>query len=335
MKTNQAQMLCAAYELGELSTRPQVVPGGLLHQMWRLETTRGRYAVKQLNPAIMRKPGIEEAYRAAEHIALEMYRHEVPAVVALQRESDPLYKIEGTAYLVYDWCDGEALPSEASEPGQARQIGSLLGMMHGVKMNVSGADDEEWRSFDEEVWDMLTFHAASQNLEWAYTARSAHSRLLAWSRLYEEAGQQLERHQVVSHRDLDQKNVLWRDAQTPHVIDWEAAGLINPTLELVGTALSWSGLVTGNVRKESFDAVIEGYRQAGGQIDDASEVALHGLMGTWLGWLLFNMRRSLGESIEREEERDLGIRETSMTLKLLRAFDEHIPTWAAWLDVWR
>lgn len=182
---------------------------------------------------------------------------------------------------------------------------------------------------------MLTFHAASQNLEWAYIARSMLPRLLTWSRLYEVAGQQLGRHQVVSHRDLDQKNVLWRDDQTPYVIDWEAAGLINPTLELVGAALSWSGLVVGDVRKESFDAVIEAYRQAGGEIHDKSEVALHGLMGTWLGWLLFNMRRSLGESVEREEERDLGVRETSMTLKLLRTFDDHLPIWAGWLDAWR
>ncbi|EFH89018.1 phosphotransferase [Ktedonobacter racemifer] len=335
MKRNHAQMLCVAYELGELSTRPQAVPGGLLHQMWRLDTTRGRHAVKQLNPAIMHKPGIEEAYRASERIALEMYGYGVPAIVALQRGGDPLYQVEGTSYLVYDWCEGNALTSEASEPGQARQMGHLLGQMHSVKMSVPGAEDEEWRSFDEEVWDMLTFHAASQNLEWAYIARSMLPRLLTWSRLYEVAGQQLGRHQVVSHRDLDQKNVLWRDDQTPHIIDWEAAGLINPTLELVGVALSWSGLVVGDVRKESFDAVIAGYRQTGGEIHNTSEVALHGLMGTWLGWLLFNMRRSLGESVEREEERDLGKRETSMTLKLLRTFDDHLPIWAGWLDAWR
>ncbi|WP_201378964.1 phosphotransferase [Ktedonobacter sp. SOSP1-85] len=335
MKRNHAQMLCVAYKLGELSTRPQAVQGGLLHQMWRLDTTHGRYAVKQLNPAIMRKPGIGEAYRASERIALEMYGHGVPAIVALQREDDPLYEVEGSSYLVYDWCEGKALASEASEPGQACQMGHLLGQMHSVKMSMLGVEDEEWRSFDEEVWDMLTFHAASQNLEWAYIARSMLPRLLTWSRLYEVAGQQLGRHQVVSHRDLDQKNVLWRDDQTPYVIDWEAAGLINPTLELVGAALSWSGLVVGDVRKESFDAVIEAYRQVGGEIRDKSEVALHGLMGTWLGWLLFNMRRSLGESVEREEERDLGMRETSMTLKLLRTFDDHLPIWAGWLDAWR
>ncbi|HLZ56660.1 MAG TPA: hypothetical protein VKR06_06905, partial [Ktedonosporobacter sp.] len=57
--------------------------------------------------------------------------------------------------------------------------------------------------------------------------------------------------------------------------------------------------------------------------------------GIRLGWLLFTMRRSLGESTAREEERMLGIRETTHTLTVLRALGTHVETWATWLEKWR
>jgi hypothetical protein len=55
-------------------------------------------------------------------------------------------------------------------------------------------------------------------------------------------------------------------------------------------------------------------------------------MGIWLGWLLFNMRRSLGESVVSEEERKLGIQETTNTLATLRTMAVHAEEWAARVD---
>ena len=46
---------CENYGLGGvLALRP--VSGGLLHKMYRVETTSGIYAVKVLNPEIMQRP---------------------------------------------------------------------------------------------------------------------------------------------------------------------------------------------------------------------------------------------------------------------------------------
>ncbi|GHO45669.1 phosphotransferase enzyme family protein [Ktedonospora formicarum] len=335
MHSDLAQKLCNAYHLGDSLVPPRAVKGGLLHKMWQLETTQGRYAVKQLNPAIMLKPGIEHAYRASERIASEMRRRDIPAIAALERAGDPLYQDDDGSFLIYPWREGRMLSTNSAEPEQARQIGAILASMHAAALRLPEDQEEEWEHFSDDTWDKLTFHAASRDLSWAYSARAAMPRLIAWSHLYEEAGPTLLQRQVVSHRDLDQKNVLWHVSGTPFLLDWEAAGSINPTLELVGVALCWSGLVAGEVRKESFDAVLEGYHRTGGVLHEDSEIALHGFLGTWLGWLLFNMRRSLGESVESEDARLLGEREVGSTLKLLHAFNTQMPTWASLIDAWR
>lgn len=55
MKERQIEKLCRLL-LGEIMGEPVPVPGGLLHSMYRVETKQGRYAVKALNPEIMRRP---------------------------------------------------------------------------------------------------------------------------------------------------------------------------------------------------------------------------------------------------------------------------------------
>jgi thiamine kinase-like enzyme len=150
--------------------------------------------------------------------------------------------------------------------------------------------------------------------------------------LYEQAAERLSHNLVVSHRDLDQKNVIWPDPASPFLIDWEAAGLVNPTKELAGVALSWSGQNVGPPREDTFSAIVEAYFEAGGILTATGLDAIHGMMGTWLAWLLFNMRRSLGESISSEEERLIGVRETTSTLAILRNLAEHAEIWAAWLE---
>lgn len=334
MDKRQAELLCNYCNLGTLVTGPFAVAGGLLHQVWQLETTQGRYAVKQLNPAIMRKVGIHEEYRLTERIAATFAREGVPAVAALSCHGDQLQEIEGESFLLYPWIEGEVRPSEAVGPGPGSKIGAILAEMHGKKLHVPELAPPEGQHFRVEDWDILAFHAADRGISWAHQVRIVVPSLVEWSKLYEDASSELGQFLVVSHRDLDQKNVLWQRDGQPRLIDWEATGLINPTMDLVGTALAWSGQSVGQPHRETFDAMIRAYIDAGGGIHASGLTALHGYMGIWLGWLLFNMRRSLGESVSSEEERQLGVQETKLTLAILRGLAAHADVWAAWLDVY-
>jgi thiamine kinase-like enzyme len=336
MHTTQVTRLCSMGGLGDPLTEPTVVTGGLLHRMWKLTTTQGTFAVKQLNAAIMQRPHIHDEYRLAEQVASLMATHRIPALAALPNaQGDVLYDVDQMSLLVYKWIDGETLSAAAVDHVRARQIGSILARMHALQLEFPASASLEWEHFHDDDWDVLTFQASELALPWTNRVRAALPRLLEWTRAYEQAGLSLGKRVVISHRDLGQKNVIWSDATTPWLIDWEAAGLINPTMELISVALYWSGVELGSPAEDVFSSVVDGYVEAGGVIQDTGMDALHGFMGTWLGWLLFNMRRSLGESVTSDAEQQLGIRETSTTLAILQLLAAHEETWAALIDARR
>jgi thiamine kinase-like enzyme len=108
-----------------------------------------------------------------------------------------------------------------------------------------------------------------------------------WYARYRQVLPDLYRHQVLSHRDLDQKNVLWPDAETPLLIDWESAGMINPTVELADVALNWSGVTVGEPDPAAFAAVVAAYRDHGGRLTDEPRDALYAVLVNWLAWLRY------------------------------------------------
>ncbi len=311
----------------------QEVTGGFVHRLWRLHTTHGSYAIKQLNPAIMQYPNIYETYRTSERIAAAMYAVGIPAVVALEgNDNDTLHIIDDDAFQVYRWIDGTTLSSQTVDPERARLIGNTLARMHALNQSFPKLIAPDWEPFSDDEWDMITFQAADRGLPWAQRVRNALPRIAEWSQWEAQAGETLEKTLVVSHRNLDQKNVLWQDAETFAIIDWESAGLINPAMELVGAAFSWSGLMRGMPGERTFHALLEGYVASGGIIREAGLTAIHGVIGNWLDWLHFNMLRSF---TDLEQERRVSESETLQTLTLLYALANNAETWASWVEKYR
>jgi len=330
--SQQLAQICAAYKLGAPLAGARTVRGGLLHRMWRVTTTKGDFAVKELNPDIMRKSGARDEYRRSERIAAAMAAAGVPAVTARRAHGDSVWDLDGATVMVFDWVDGETMPWGAVSPEQGERVGAMLGRIHTCHPDAPGLSAPEWSMFEDTHWNLLVDQAMEQEAPWASALSVALPDLAAWSASYRAASAKLTRTLVVSHCDLDQKNVLWRDAVTPAIVDWEAAGLTNPALELAGAALDWSGQPAGPPLEATFVAVLEGYRRAGGVACDAGRDALHGVMGNWLNWLEFNTRRALGATAEGSDERALGVRETVRTLDILRRLAENLERWGGLLD---
>ena len=49
------EKLCSHCQLGQMIGEPRAVSGGLMHRMYRVSTNKGVYAIKQLNPDIMKR----------------------------------------------------------------------------------------------------------------------------------------------------------------------------------------------------------------------------------------------------------------------------------------
>lgn len=335
MERQQVEWLCAAYALGAPLADLAPVSGGLQHHMWRLVTTTGTFAVKELNPASVRQPEMRHTYRLTERIAAAVQRAGLPAVPALvgRPRAGRVQDVGDATVLVYPWIDGQALPMGPAAPEQARQIGDILGRIHTLRLNPDALSALAWvpGTFRDDDWVLPARQAAALGLPWADPLRAAVRDLALTNARYRRALPGLYRHRVVSHRDLAPQNVLWRAPRTPAIVDWEAAGVTNPTVELADVALKWSGLPSGEPDATSFAAVLAGYRAAGALPPDEPRDALYAVLANWLAWLRLNLRRSLGDGIVDSAEQEQGTRAATQTLAILQRLASGLDLYASWM----
>ena len=100
---------------------------------------------------------------------------------------------------------------------------------------------------------------------------------------------------------LTPEHVLWIERAFPWLIDWEAAGYINPAMELAETALRWAGLGHDAPSLEIVRAMRSGYRLAGPALATSARTALAGCAGSWLSELERAMLRSLDANLSANE----------------------------------
>lgn len=107
---------------------------------------------------------------------------------------------------------------------------------------------------------------------------------------------------IISHTDFDRKNVIWQEYK-PFIIDWEASGYINPTIELIQVAWYWSGGDVGNLDYKKFEIVVNSYKKNTKKgIDKNLEKLIYADIYNGLEWVNYNFKRSL--CIENEYEPD-------------------------------
>ncbi len=320
--------LCRRYALWEPKAPLKPLSGGLLHRVYRFQTTQGRFAVKVLNPTIMEYANVRENFQLSERVARAVASAGLPTITAVECGENVLQDIGPVSVMVFPWVDARALSSVSAGPTQARQIGNILGRIHALPLRLDGLhppvlpDPQEG---EEAGWTLLVEEAKQKQLTWAGEARLLLPQIAAWLRSSEEARQTLGGKWVISHGDLDQKNILWSDEHTPWLIDWEAAGYVQPAIEAVGGALDWGGQAAGALDASAFQAYLEGYRREATLTTQEVRHGLRAYCGNWCGWLKFNMQRSLGLATSGAEEQALGTRETFGTLALLRSAAVNIP----------
>ena len=69
--------------LGTIEGQILPVSGGLMHRMFKVQTSTGTYAVKCLNPEIMSRPDAMKNYSEAERLERILEENDIPVVAAL------------------------------------------------------------------------------------------------------------------------------------------------------------------------------------------------------------------------------------------------------------
>ncbi len=322
------EKLCKKYHLGCLKSRPEAVTGGLLHKMYHVETDKGEYAVKVLNPGIMKRPEALKNTINSELVS-NAFADMIPLVSAKELEGNYVTELDGSYYVIFDWLDGRSVFAPEIRVHHCEQIGRILGKIHASGMKVDGMEKCN-NSRKEYDWNRLFEKAEQCNPECCSLLQENLADIIRWDKNAVKNLQQIKQTQVLSHRDLDPKNVMWKN-DSPYLIDWEAAGYVNPFQELIEVLNYWISDAEGNYDKAKFDAVIQAYTEniSIGNVNWDAIVACS--FDGMLGWLEYSIKRAVG--MEGSETADLreGLQQTKGTILELKRQEGQMEKLKSWI----
>ncbi len=316
--------------LGTVAKEIVQVTGGLLHTMYRVCTDKGEYAVKVLNPEIMKRPVALRNTVNSERIAAG-FKHLIPVVAALEINGKQIHELDGAHYMVFDWVEGTSIFPPMISPQNCYAIGEVLGKMHHKNLVIDGMISEHDGALMF-AWDKYQELLPGYEVEaWAIRYQDALSDIRAWNQAACDAQEVLAKTMVISHRDLDPKNVMWNGME-PLIIDWEAAGYVNPYQELLEVMNYWADNGTGGLLKEHFDAIFDAYTQHMELENVNWNAVFAGSYEGMLGWLEYNVKRALGMEAKTADEVQLGKEQVLGTIQSLYDYQEKLRMMKAWLE---
>ncbi|ABQ56226.1 MULTISPECIES: hypothetical protein [Legionellaceae] len=143
------QLLIENLQLGELKAQPELLTGGALHTMIKIETSNGAFAIKRLNPHITAKSHFKNAYERSEQIANEMAKNSIPAVKALSLNNEYVINVNKDHYIIYPYIDGHLLDESKLTLEHARSIGELYSLIHSANIHHAETDEAQYDYFDD------------------------------------------------------------------------------------------------------------------------------------------------------------------------------------------
>ena len=220
------------------------VARGELGQVWRVETERGRWAVKEpFGP-------VSAAEVADDALYQEVVRAAGVPMPAIVRTADGgvITDVGSAVVRVYEWVDLHA----ADRWLDPRQVGRLAASIHRVAHH--GDSPVHWWYTDPvgaAAWDDLVARLDVAGSPFADRLAGQRDELVALEALLEPPSRL-----QTCHRDLFADNVLRSVTGELSVIDWENSGLADPSQELAVVLVEFAG--TDLVRaSELYDAYVD------------------------------------------------------------------------------
>ncbi len=230
---------------------------------------------------------------------------------------------------MFDWVEGKSLKPSEINTVHCEKVGGILAGIHMTDFSKLGLIND-W-SDDEQLtdWNYYLQKGQENNAEWVNLLFENIDRLYDWNTQANNSRKLLASSMVISHGDLDSKNVMW-NKDNPIIIDWESANYINPMYDLVNTAIYWSENESGNVNKEKFLAFISAYKKKYGTLEANWRLVLvNGFLGDWLE---YSLKRSLWIECTDAEEQKMGTEQVTGTINAIRRYAEMISELEKWLN---
>ena len=316
------EKFCKKYNFGEVKNITKL-SGGLMHKMFKVETDKGIYCVKVLNPEIMSRKEAYNNFIISESVSNLAKKNSIPVSSAIEVDGNYLIKMDDMYYMVFDFVYGKTLKDDEITVEHCKKIGIILAQIHSLDYKEIGLEpniEEYKRLYDWCIYiNNPNFDKMSYKELLLDNYRKYNSILKRANARFNESNI----NQALCHSDMDPKNVMWNNDE-PIVIDWECAGVSNPERELLEDALCWSGFLSDTFDDEKFIAMFKEYSKHR-SIDNVEwyDVICGNLVGRF-GWLKYNLERSLGIISNDEEEIKLAENEVIKTINEINRYLELI-----------
>ena len=294
--------VAAAFGLGEpVAAMTEGARGWGGHNVvYRLDTTDGRLAVKLLTREV------DELLRQRFDIEMAAFTGGVrmPRPVPTPK-GDPYAEFGDMRVRCHEWVDGVAKVNEKTSVDESRLMGRLIAGLHGMSLGYSPRLDEQVDPPDEPTWAWLADAASRGGASWAATLAEQVTTLDDLSGQARKLRvQQRNKPRIASHRDLNAHNVLFA-ASGLWLIDWDAAGPIDPAWERANYASLWAARPDGRYDLDAAVAFLDGYQQAGGVVTRDDPDTLEFLLDNVAGWTKKNVMWAITRP-SVEQDRNAG-----------------------------
>ena len=226
--------VCELFDLGAPIGAPTAVSGGLTNRLWRVTTTNGVFAVKQMNRDPDRADYVAWFDRA---FTLEQAAFRagipIPRPVPVASTGGCLGELQladtgAITVRVHEWIEGEPLSNGEIYPAEvAARVAVILANIHALGLTADVDATEALRVFGSEHWLALAERAHADAAGWAPELRLLLP-VLDELEAYVKAAHGDPTPLLLSHRDSDKKNFMRTPAGELILVDWDAAGPVNP-----------------------------------------------------------------------------------------------------------
>lgn len=277
----------------------------------------------------MKRKGVHKNIVNSESIGIHL-KNIVPVVPAKIFKDGPIVQFKGDSYLVFDWLEGESIYPPNITEDNCYKIGEILGKIHKSEIMNHNLENKP-KIIPMYEWDKYLNLGIESNAKWVDDVKKIIVSLKIWNEELIQSNDELREISVISHRDFNPKNVIWKDEQ-PFLIDWEAAGFVNPYQELLEMLNYWADDGGGQLIKENFEALYKAYKTYDNCKNvNWKKVITCGYSGM-LGWLDYSFKRSLGIEASSDEEMELGTQQVLGTIKALTLFEKKTTLIYSWLN---
>jgi thiamine kinase-like enzyme len=320
-KYTAIEKLCEILPIGTLTCEPTPVYGGFTHKMYAVTTTQGKYAVKALNT---RLTNLESAVLSEKITNIAAKR--ISAVPAKIFGDKSVHEIDGQFYLVFDWIEGNNVEYDDITIEHSRIMGAVLADIHQTDfsmLNISSGVSPLTNLID---WKFYLQKGESYNAVWTDLLRENIDMLYDYYAKGVEALNALSDKNIISHRNLDPRNVIW-NGYTPYIVDWDTAAPINPLYDFINTAIHWSGF-----NKDKFLAFAHSYNDKNKLPVVNWRNVLYKRYLEPLDWLEFSLKRSLKINCTDPEEQQIGTEHVVGMIREVIMFSDKIELIEKWLN---